>query len=225
MSTMLFALALALQSQSATPPPRTLPSGIPPREMTPSNEIFYEREDRTSPNARIVADRFGACVADRSPELSARTLRLAFNSTAYHNNMRNVTRANEGCMERRGRMRSASLLVAGAMAERLLEREPTPINVQLARGAEQPAPRAVTPSDAIALCMVRSTPDDVARLFASEVASDGEAQAAEALMPVANLCNESGRTVQLSNGGLRAMLATAAFRTAQSGAATGVTRD
>ena len=109
-------------------------------------------------------------------------------------------------------MRSSRLLFAGAIAERLLARDPAPLNARLVRAAARAAPPARSPSDAIAICIVRSAPDETARLFASEVASDAEAQAARALDVAVRLCSQGQRPLVTNVEGLRAMLATAAFR-------------
>ena len=60
----------------------------------------------------------------------------------------------------RGRMRSANLLFAGAIAEQLLKRDPQPLNVRLARAAMKPAPAAYSDTDKMALCVVRGVPDE-----------------------------------------------------------------
>ena len=109
-------------------------------------------------------------------------------------------------------MRSSELILAGAIAERLIEREGGPVNVRLARAALRPATPTFSLSDRAANCVVRSVPDDVARLFDSEVAGDSEAAAADALRPVLAACLGTGQPVEATAAGLRAILATAAFR-------------
>lgn len=166
----------------------------------------------SSPGARRAVQQFGACVADHSTEKAARTLAMDFRSTTYRSALNNLARANEGCFGYRGAMRSSRLLFAGAIAERLIERDPAPLNARLVRAAARAAPPARSPSDAIAICVVRSAPDETARLFASEVASDAEAQAVRALEIALRLCSQGQRPLATSAEGLRAMLATAAFR-------------
>lgn len=207
------ALALAIQDQPPAESPPLSAEGPPSRDLSPAHDLFYEDLEQSTPEARATLQTFGACVADSSPELAARTLSLDFTTREYQNGLRRVTRANERCLRRRGVMRSANLLVAGAMAEHLLERGATPVNVQLAHAAARPAPRPASAADAIAICVVRSTPDDVARLFASDVASEAETAAARTLTPIVNLCNQTGSAVEINDAALRAMLATAAFRT------------
>ena len=109
-------------------------------------------------------------------------------------------------------MRSGGLSFAGALAERLLERDASALNARIIRaGSTQTAARS--PSDAIALCVGRSAPDDVARLFATEVASDAERDAAKALQVASDACARNQARLETTPEGLRSMLATAAFRT------------
>lgn len=166
----------------------------------------------SSPSARRQVQQFGACVADNSPEKSSRTLAMDFRSSTYRSALNNLARANEGCFGYRGAMRASRLLFAGAIAERLVARDATPLNARLVRAAARPAPPARSPSDAVAMCVVRSAPDETARLFASAVASEAETQAAKALDVALRLCSQGQRPLVTIVEGLRAMLATAAFR-------------
>jgi len=166
----------------------------------------------SSPGARRAVQQFGACVADQSSEKAARTLAMDFRSPTYRSALANLARANERCFGYRGAMRSSGLLFAGAIAERLMARDPAPLNARLVRAAARPAPPARSPSDAIAICVVRSAPDETARLFATEVASEAEAKAAGALGIAVRLCSQGQRPLVTNVEGLRGMLATAAFR-------------
>jgi hypothetical protein len=177
-----------------------------------------------SPQARAAIDAFGRCVARRSPARAAETLARDFRSHTYRSALRNLARANESCFRRRGRMRSSELLFAGAMAEELLAVNPELLNVRLARAALRPATPARSESDWTAICVVRSVPDDVARLFATAVASEAEAVALGALAIALSPCNRTGRSLEVSGPGLRAILATAAFRSVR-GAADGEAAD
>ena len=161
--------------------------------------------------ARQEMQKFGTCVADASPVKAAKTLRMDFSSNTYESALRNLAQANDDCFRRRrDAMRSHNLSFAGAIAERLVERDPSPLNVRLMKSsAAQPNPKA--PSDAIAFCVVRSAPDDVAKLFATDVATDAERSAVQALQPVTKACSK-GPQLATTDEGLRAMLATAAFR-------------
>lgn len=164
----------------------------------------------TTPAARIAIADFGTCVADASAAKAAATLLMDFRGAPYRNAMKTLSDRNAYCFRGRGRMRANNLLFAGAIAERLIEREPGPVKLRLAQAAARPAVASFSPSDAAALCVVRSDPDRAAALFASQVGSDAETIEIAALQPLMARC--SGGRVETNGDGLRAMLATAAFR-------------
>jgi hypothetical protein len=168
--------------------------------------------EESSANARVQMARFATCVADRSPEKAARTISMDFRSTTYRSALKNLSDANRDCYGYRATMRAGGLSFAGALAERLLEREASPLNARIIR-ADSAQTAARSPSDAIALCVVRSAPDDVARLFATEVASAAERDAVKALQVATDACARNQARLETTPEGLRAMLATAAFRT------------
>jgi hypothetical protein len=167
---------------------------------------------QSSVAARQAMHRFGTCVADRSPAKASQTLALGFGTHGYRLGLRTLANNNRDCF-RSGRMRSPGLAFAGAIAERLLMRDPAPLNARLARAVAQPASAALSPSDAIAMCVVRSAPDDVARLFSTGVASTAETAAAASLQVAVNLCSRGKPRLETNIEGLRSILATAAFRT------------
>ena len=169
----------------------------------------------SSPAARRQIQAFGACVADRSPAKTAQVLSMDFRSAGYHPALKALNLNNIDCsrlMPRRQGARASSLLFAGALAERLIAADPKPLNVRLAQAASRPAPATYSPSDAIANCAVRSAPNEAASLFKTEVGSDAEAQAIKALDMAVQLCSRGKPPFQANVEGLRAILATAAFR-------------
>jgi hypothetical protein len=163
------------------------------------------------PQARAAMHSFGRCVAEQSPEYAAETLAMNFQSAVYRQRLRRLADNNQHCFKR-GVMRAGSLAFAGAVAERLLSRDNEPLNRRLARAAGQAPATTWSPSDAAAACVVRSVPDDVAALFATDVASKAEARIAGGLGALLSRCTRGGQTIEASPAGLRAMLATAAFR-------------
>jgi len=169
----------------------------------------------SSPAARRQIQAFGACVADRSTAKAIQVLSMDFRSAGYHPALRALNLNNMDCsrlMPRRSGARASSLLFAGALAERLIAADPRPLNVRLAQAASRPAPATYSPSDAIANCVVRSAPNEAAVFFKTEVGSDAEAQAMKALDIAVQLCSRGKPPFQSNIEGLRAILATAAFR-------------
>ena len=216
MSTILFALALAMQT-APTPPQQPQPTlrydPYPPQSATisPAHDLYYEESNRLTRATRVQVDRFGACVAQRSNAHASDVLNRDFTTNTYRNALRRLARHNRDCYRQRARLRS-NLIFAGAMAEQLLERDSAPLNVRLARAALRPATTAYSAADRVALCVVRSVPDDVARLFASELDSDGEAAAIRALALPIRACSGGGPRLDVTAAAVRAILATAAFR-------------
>jgi hypothetical protein len=211
-------LALALLAQPSQPQQPQRPEGVAPREPSPGQAMFEAERMASDREAQVAMHRFGACVADRSPQAVAELLALDFRTPQYRTGLRTLGEQNGTCLNVRGRMRSAQLLFAGAIAERLIERDRAPLNVRLARAALQPATAAFAPSDALAICVVRSVPDQVAQLFASSPTTREEAAAVAALRPAADLCAGSRSRVEGSDAAMRAILATAAFRTLRAAA-------
>jgi len=169
----------------------------------------------SSPAARRQIQAFGACVADRSTAKAIQVLSMDFRSPGYHPALKALNLNNIDCsrlMPRRQGARSSSLLFAGALAERLIAADRKPLNVRLAQAAARAAPATYSPSDAIANCVVRSAPNETADLFKTEVGSDAEAQAMKALDMAVQLCSRGKPPFQSNVEGLRAILATAAFR-------------
>jgi hypothetical protein len=224
MTMLALVLGLILQAQQPAPQPQQPPlraEGAGGRDITPAHDTFDEDFVASDARARIAIQSYGSCAASRSGRAADEVLRRDFTTRQYQQALQVLSRNNQDCFRRRGRMRSSNLLFAGSMAEYLIEQSPEALNARLARAASRPAVPAFSPSDRMAGCIVRSVPDDVARLFATEVASAAEAAAAQALAPVAAQCNAGGRPIQTSPAGLRAMLATAAFRTLHMPAAGG----
>ncbi|WP_343520591.1 hypothetical protein [Sphingomonas sp.] len=217
----LFAMTLAFQQTPQEQPRLSDRDGRP----APSNDQLRDMDARmmparSTPEALRTIQRFGACIANASTAKATATLAGDFRTPTYRRAIDQLVDANRLCPESRGwyRMRASRLLLAGAIAERLVERDGRPVNVELAKAAAKPAASTYSPTDSAAMCVVRSVPDDVAKLFASEVASDGEKAAADAVQPVMARCLNNPQ-VQISIDGLRAMLATAAFRSIHATAA------
>lgn len=205
-------LLLALQpapAQQTESVPAPWPD--PEREM-PGDGALTPRGN--SLEAQKTLNNYAACVTTRSPEKAARLLEQDFRTTSYRNAMRELSRANEGCARRvglRGSLRANGLPFAGALAEQLAEQSSEPLNIRLAKAIAGRTPATYGRTDEIAMCTVRSAPDDVAKLFATEAGSAEEAAAGEKVGAVAQLCSRNAR-LEIATHGLRAMLATASYR-------------
>lgn len=170
-------------------------------------------ESSSSPEARQAMHAFAACAADKSPDKALKTLLTDFRTKSYREALRTLALDNRKCLGN-GQMQSAGILFAAGMAERLLVTRFSPASQTLAQAAANSAPPARNESDALAICVVRSAPAEVASLFATNVASDQETTAAGALSPSVDRCVADGERPVMSTSGLRAILATAALRVA-----------
>ncbi|GMM94440.1 hypothetical protein [Qipengyuania sp. MTN3-11] len=168
--------------------------------------------------AREALDGYGKCVAERNGSEARRVLTQDFRSATYRTGLKLLSQAAErDCAERVGRanvMRSANLLFAGAVAENLLETDAEPLNVRLIRASENEA-QAFAPTDAVAQCLARSMPDQVAILFGTRPGSPEETTAIAPLTAAVAPCSDAakvGSRVEVSASAMRAMIATAALR-------------
>ena len=169
--------------------------------------------------ARQAIDTFGKCVVERKPTEADRLLSRDFTTSGYRTGLRLLSQeATRSCVRDSiggaSAMRSSDLLFAGAMAEALLERDATPLNVRLVRSAGRDV-RSYSPSDIVAQCLARSLPDQVAALFATTPGGDAERTAVAPLLQAAPACARAAgidARVELTAPGIRAIVATAAYR-------------
>ncbi|PKP95638.1 MAG: hypothetical protein CVT75_00995 [Alphaproteobacteria bacterium HGW-Alphaproteobacteria-14] len=171
------------------------------------------------PAARQALDAYGRCVAERKPQESQRVLAQDFRSSAYRTGLRMLSDdAERNCAKaavgQKGAMRSSNLLFAGAVAENLIEQGVEPVNVRLAMAVNAKAD-TFGPTDALAQCLARSLPDQVAALFAAGPASEEELAASAPLFSAIAPCSQAAgieNRIEMSLPAMRAMLATAALR-------------
>ena len=168
---------------------------------------------RANPEARGTLAAFAQCVVASSPARAHSVLTRDFTTTAYRNELKLLSEFNRSCLGGRRGFRASGLPFAGALAEAMLAREASPLNVRLARASSgKPAP-TFAPSDAAAMCAVRSAPDQVAALLASPVASGAEFEAAAAVLPALKACaRKADVDVDVQPVGLRSIVATASYR-------------
>ena len=214
---MILPLLLAMQAEPQ-PAPQIDYSPAPWPEPGRETDIADGYSTDSSAAARKTMAGFADCVAKASADKTSELLQRDFRSASYRSGLTALSRNNEGCARQaglNGKMRMADLAFAGALAEAMIERQGKPVNALLARAAAAPAAPTYSFTDTVAMCVVRSAPDQVAALFASDVASDTESAAITALSQPAALCAraaEAKKPLSISPAGLRAMLATAAFR-------------
>jgi hypothetical protein len=213
MITLAFALLAAAQAPEPAPQTDNTPTPWPERDRGFGPGV--DRVEASDSGARQTLARYAVCVAAKSPDKVADLLTQDFRQSSYGNGLRNLVRANEGCARQVGsrgeRLSGQNLPFAAALAEAMMAREAAPLKTRLAKAAAGKEAATYAPSDKVAMCVARSTPDEVAALFATEVGSDGEEQAATKLLPVVKLCAQDVK-LETSVAGLRSIVATASFR-------------
>jgi hypothetical protein len=171
-----------------------------------------------TPEARQALEAYGRCVAQRSPRESKRVISMDFTTTDYRTGLRLLaTSMAKDCAHDsfgEGALRGGNLLMAGAIAEGLIEANPGPVNVRLAHATSTQI-KTYAPTDAIAQCLSRSLPDQVAGLLGATPGSDAEIAAAaplSAAIPACARAADATDRLDIAVPALRAMIATAAFR-------------
>ena len=165
-----------------------------------------------SPTERAAIADFGRCVASESPAKVHSVLVSDFRSKEYRDGMKVLAKVNETCFKERGRMRAGGLPFAAAMAEAMIMKGAGPLNVRLAKAGVGKTAPTFAPSDAVAMCVARSVPDQTAALLTTPIASEAETRAANDLSTAVRLCSPKGVTVDIAPYGLRSILATASYR-------------
>ena len=192
---------------------------------SPVAALAEEPLRENTPEARQAVERYGQCVAQREPGEAHRLLSMDFTTSRYQTGLRLLAKeAQRDCARDsvgRGAMRSAGLLLSGAIAEALLEADAIPLNTRLVRSATTPV-KSYSPTDSVAQCLARSMPDQVMALFATAPSSDAEASAAAPLMRAMPTCASAvgiAAKVEPTVPALRAMIATASYRIVKAGVA------
>lgn len=224
------AASLAAKAANEAPADNvSTPGNAAPGKMREDVERDRRSLERDSRESRVALEQWAGCVARNNAGEAARVLAMDFTKPTYGRALRMLSEEDKMCMSFRGTLRSAGLLFAGEMAETLLEDGGAPLGPRLARAATRDAVTTYTFTDSLAMCLVRSVPDQVAAVFATGRGSEEEKAAIGALGVPAQMCakavrtagqagpagpkaNEAPRPVSISPAALRAMLATASFR-------------
>jgi hypothetical protein len=205
-------ILLALQSAPAQPALDTTPAPWPDDERELGMVDAYST-DSEAETRRLMAE-YASCVADQSSAKVGIVLTRDIRSTEYRNGLRNLARANDGCRRKVGLSRSratSGLVFAAALAEEMLRRDPAPLKLRLARAATGNQAPTYDASDAVAMCVARSAPDEVATLFATPPASAEETAALAPIETLAGMCSRDAK-LEISPVGLRSIVATASYR-------------
>lgn len=169
--------------------------------------------------SRVALEQWAGCVARDNAGEATRVLAMDFTSSTYQRALKTLSLESRDCIRFQGTLRAGGLLFAGEVAEALLEQPGETLVARLARAAASPAPQSYSFTDKVAICAVRSAPNDIAALFATGRDSAEETAALAQVSTVMGLCAraaEATKPLSINPAGLRAMLATAAFRSVAS---------
>jgi hypothetical protein len=160
---------------------------------------------------------FAKCIVGRTPEGAEKVLAMDFRTKAYAQALHRIGKGHDYCMKNGDRMRSNNVLLAGGLAEALLEAHGVTAHLARATGFDPTRPplESRAPSETVSLCIVREAPGKVATLFGTEPASEDENKAIQSLGATLMKCVPAGQTMKMNRPGLRATLALAAYRAAQ----------
>jgi hypothetical protein len=151
------------------------------------------------------------CVVASNPKRTGRLIALDWWTAAYQQELRARAKENGRCLDT-GRLQFGGVVLAGAMAEQLVERLPTSLSAS-AQIVDPPiAARSAT--EVMALCTVRQAPEQVSALMITKPGTPNEMAAIRALSPTLGNCLAAGATATLNAAGTRAVLALAAWRIA-----------
>lgn len=164
-----------------------------------------------TPEARLAVAKFAQCIARASPAKVHDVLIADFRTSAYRQGLRVLGDNNRDCYRTRATMRAGGLALAAALAEAMIRANPKPLRSRLAAAAVGKAAPTYAPSDAVAMCVARSAPDETAALLTAPIASPEESAAAGKLGLAVNLCSKQQAT-SITGYGLRSILATATYR-------------
>lgn len=181
----------------------------------------YDRMDARANDkvSRLALEQWAGCVARSRSGEATRVLTMDFKSPTYSRAMLMLSQESKDCVKFRGTLRAGGLLFAGEMAEALLEQPGEAPVTRLARAAAGPETPSFSFTDKVAICTVRSAPDDAANLFATARDTAEENAALQKMSAIMGLCARAAnaqKPLSINPAGLRAMLATAAFRSVES---------
>jgi hypothetical protein len=184
--------------------------------MTVAYILAFAAAAASQPNDLSVqaVHNFGACVVRYTPQGAERVLAMDYRTEAYREALRRLARGHDRCVTPAAQLKSGGVLLAGAMAEALVEAEVKDGDLpkRLAFDPQRPAIEARGLTEAMALCTALHEPRGTAALFKTEPGSRGEEEAVEAPNPALTECLSKNVKLTVNKPALRSLLALAAWR-------------
>lgn len=154
---------------------------------------------------------YAACIVNRTPQGARELLALDSGSGEYHTKLLRLFNGHKDECAGGNTIRYSDILLAGAMAERLIQLYDAPPRFVPMIASSKPI-AAHNDMEVMAICVTRAAPDKVWALLATDPTSDAEIAALNDMSPIIVGCIKSGQKVALNKPGLRAALAISAYR-------------
>ncbi|WP_428681658.1 hypothetical protein [Sphingopyxis sp.] len=179
-----------------------------------------DKAEDTAPEIEPIAAQamynFAGCVVELNSAGATKLLAKDYRSKEYQDDIRKISKGHDRCITPGGRLSFGGLIFAGNLAEHLLTGKFTgpALATELGRDRTATPIAARSTTEAISLCVVMRAPGESAALFRTEVMSDAEKVAMQALAPQLSGCIKEGTQFRTNRPGLRALLALASYRLA-----------
>lgn len=154
---------------------------------------------------------YAACIVNQTPQGAREALGLDSAAPEYHKKLMRLAEGHKDKCVGGNNMRFTDVLLAGAMAERLIQLYDAPPRFVPMIASSKPIV-AHDAMEVMAICVTRSEPDKVWSLLATDPASAAEIAALNAMSPTIVGCIKNGQKIALNKPGLRAALAISAYR-------------
>ncbi|ATY31310.1 hypothetical protein [Sphingomonas psychrotolerans] len=172
----------------------------------------HEAPQKLDPLAIQVVHNFGKCVARRTPSAVENLLAQDFRTPEYQEGLRRAMTGHSYCLTG-GELKSAGLLLAGALAEgALMQNEGRGLAAKLAWREGATPVEARGELEAMGLCIVRKAPEATVQLLRTDPTSKQETVAMRGVTPFLSECTAKGQQLHINRPGLRAQIALAAYR-------------
>ncbi len=168
--------------------------------------------------AERAANAFARCTADRRGPLARTLLAMPYRSEEQSDRAGRLLRGTEECMNDIGfQLRADTPTLLGGMAEHYLRVFYDDADLAAVSGLteESIAELGLTPRNApefIGLCAARANPAAIRAFVSTEPASDDEAEALGAVVPLLGPCVPEGETVRLDRRSVRSIAAVGLYR-------------
>lgn len=187
-------------------------------------DVTVCRDRALTVEGRRAIAQFAKCAAHKLPFEAMEVVSAGVTISPEPTPLNAFVKRAEGCLLN-GELTSSRLLMAGALAESLIDLGNA---ADLAHSAAyDPSRAAITARDAsemLGFCLVREAPGDIAHLLATKAGETAESRAAARVVARVGECVPRDKSVRLNLPGLRAIVAIAALRLAEQNAAVRIVR-